>query len=112
TALDEVRALMRHEAFDLKTPNRVRALIGGFAMNNPAGFHRADGAGYAFFADQVVMIDRINPQLAARLMTALEAWRRLEPGRRALAQNAVKRIASGPNLSANVSEMAARLLDA
>ncbi len=110
TALDEVRVLLRHEAFDVKTPNKVRALIGGFAMNNPAGFHRADGAGYAFFADQIVAIDQINPQLAARLMTALETWRRLEPGRRALARDAVERIASAPNLSANVSEMAARLL--
>ena len=108
-ALDEVRALTSHEAFDLKTPNKVRALIGAFAAQNLAGFHRADGAGYEFFADQLLAIDRLNPQLAARMTTALELWPRLEPTRRRRAAAALRRIAGAPGLSANLFEMAARL---
>jgi aminopeptidase N len=110
TALADVATTLDHPAFDLGVPNKVRALIGGFSMSNPAGFHRVDGAGYDFFAERILQIDQINPQLAARLMTALESWRRLEPVRRRLAEVAIKRIASAPNLSPNVSEMASRLI--
>mgnify|MGYP001366030715 CR=1 FL=1 len=108
-ALDEVRALMSHEAFDIKTPNKVRSLIGAFVAQNLEGFHRADGEGYRFFADQLLAIDRINPQLAARLTTALENWRRLEPARRRLAQAALKRVAESKAISDNLFEMTARL---
>ncbi|MEZ5915175.1 MAG: aminopeptidase N C-terminal domain-containing protein [Parvularculaceae bacterium] len=73
---------LNHEAFDIKTPNKVRALIGAFANQNLSGFHRADGAGYDFAAEQMLAIDKLNPQLAARLTTALESWRKLEPVRR------------------------------
>jgi aminopeptidase N len=109
-ALAEVRALLDHEAFDLRNPNKVRSLIGAFASDNLAGFHRADGAGYQFFADQILAIDRINPQLAARLMNTLESWTRLEPGRRRLAEAALRRIATTKGLSSNVFEMTSRLL--
>ncbi len=108
-ALNEVRALLDHEAFDRKNPNKVRALIGVFAAQNLPGFHRADGEGYAFFADQLLTIDKINPQLAARLTTALESWRRLEPVRRRQAEAALKRVASTPGISANLFEMTTRL---
>jgi len=108
-ALGEVRALLDHEAFDLKTPNKVRALLGAFAAQNLAGFHRADGEGYAFFADRLLEIDRLNPQLAARLTTSLESWKRLEPARRRHAEAALKRIVAAPNLSSNLFEMASRL---
>ncbi len=109
-ALGEVKALLDHEAFDLKNPNKVRALIGVFAAQNLAGFHRADGAGYVFLADQLLAIDKLNPQLAARLTTTLESWRRLEPGRRRHAEAALRRIASEPSLSSNLYEMTTRLL--
>jgi aminopeptidase N len=108
-ALAEVRALTGHEAFDVRTPNKVRSLIGVFAAQNLAGFHRADGQGYVFFADQLLTIDKINPQLAARLTTALESWRKLEPGRRRLARAELKRLAEAPGLSTNLFEMATRL---
>ncbi len=109
-ALNEVRALKGHEAFDSKNPNKVRALIGVFAGQNLSGFHRADGAGYAFFTEEVIALDAINPQLAARLMSALESWGKLEPGRRRHAQAALKEIIAAPNRSANLYEMASRLL--
>jgi aminopeptidase N len=109
-ALGEVRALTGHEAYDARTPNKVRALIGTFAGQNLSGFHRADGAGYAFFAEAVLRLDAGNPQLAARLMSAFESWRKLEPGRRRLAEAALRQIIAAPNRSANLYEMAARLL--
>jgi aminopeptidase N len=109
-ALAEARVHLGHEAFDFKTPNKVRALIGTFAAQNLAGFHRADGAAYAFFADQLLAIDRLNPQLAARLTTSLESWRRLEPVRRREAEACLRRILGTPGLSANLFDMTSRLL--
>ncbi len=79
TTLDRVQALMRHHAFSLSNPNRTRALIGGFTANQTQ-FNRADGAGYEFLADIVLHLDGSNPQIAARLLTALRSWRSLEAG--------------------------------
>ncbi len=111
-ALREVRALTGHEAFDRRNPNKVRSLIGVFAGQNLAGFHRADGDGYRFFTEEIVRLDAANPQLAARLMSALESWRKLEPGRRRQIETALKEIIAAPNRSANLYEMASRLLGA
>ena len=83
--LDRVRGLMRHHAFSLANPNRVRSLIGGFAANQTQ-FNRADGDGYQFLEEIVVKLDATNPQVAARLLTAMRSWRSLEEGRRALAR--------------------------
>ena len=68
-ALDTVKELMRHPAFNIKNPNKVRALIGAFSQGNPVRFHDPDGTGYVFLADQVLAIDPMNPQIAARLVT-------------------------------------------
>ena len=73
----------------MANPNRVRALIGTFATANQTGFNRADGAGYDYFADAVLEIEQRNPQLAARLATALRSWRSLEPVRQAKAREAL-----------------------
>ncbi len=81
--LDRVKALTAHPAFSFANPNRVRALIGAFAMANQTQFNRADGAGYDFLVDTVLALDPKNPQVAARLLSALKSWRVLEPGRRA-----------------------------
>ncbi|SDK71387.1 aminopeptidase N [Microbulbifer yueqingensis] len=75
-SLDRVRALMQHPAFELKNPNKVRSVIGGFANRNFTQFHRADGKGFEFLAEQVVALDRLNPQVAARLVTPLTRWKR------------------------------------
>ena len=107
--LERVRELMRHPAFSLGNPNRVRALIGGFAANLTQ-FNRADGAGYGFVADIVIALDRTNPQVASRLLGSFKSWRMLEPGRRRQAQEALGLVARTPNLSRDVSDIAERAL--
>jgi aminopeptidase N len=109
--LDRVRALTTHPAFSLANPNRVRALIGNFAQANQTQFNRADGAGYHFHADTMIALDAINPQVAARLMTAFRSWRALEPVRRSHAEAALKRVAAVPALSRDVSDIVMRSLD-
>ena len=107
--LDRVRELMAHHAFSLRNPNRVRALIGGFAAN-ATQFNRADGAGYEFLADIVLELDPANPQVAARLLTAMRSWRSLEPQRQTRAEAALRRILAQPQLSADLRDIAGRSL--
>ncbi|MBI1391805.1 MAG: aminopeptidase N [Alphaproteobacteria bacterium] len=111
-ALSDVKSLLTHEAYDEATPNKVRALIGGFANLNLSAFHADDGAGYSFFVDQLLHIDGRNPQLAARLTSAFEIWRRLESRRGAMAKAALQRIADSTGVSSNLREMSARLIGA
>ena len=108
--VDTVRALMEHPGFALSNPNRVRALVGTFSTMNQTGFHRADGAGYRFFADTVLKIEKRNPQLAARLATALRSWRSLEPTRQNAARQALLDIASEPDLSTDLRDIVERTL--
>jgi aminopeptidase N len=108
--LARVKALTAHAAFSFANPNRVRALIGAFAMANQTQFNRADGGGYGFLVDTVLALDPKNPQVAARLLSALKSWRVLEPSRRALAQAALQRVAAAPALSRDVHDIAARAL--
>ncbi|WP_322107083.1 aminopeptidase N [Paraburkholderia sp. J41] len=92
--IDTVRALMRHAAFNIKNPNRARSLIFSFCAANPAQFHAADGSGYAFWADQVIALDALNPQVAARLARTLELWRRFTPALRDKMRAALERVAA------------------
>ncbi|TGD98969.1 aminopeptidase N [Methylobacterium nonmethylotrophicum] len=108
--LDRVRGLMRHPAFSLGNPNRVRSLIASFSLNNPTQFHRPDGAGYDLTAEVVLALDRKNPQVAARLLTAFNTWRMVEDGRRRHAEDALRRVAGTPGLSPDVSDIAGRSL--
>ncbi|MEZ5501361.1 MAG: aminopeptidase N [Halioglobus sp.] len=103
-ALTRVRSLMSHAAFDLRNPNKVRALVGGFASQNPVNFHRLDGAGYRFLADVVLELDRLNPQIASRLLTPLTKWRNYT-GRADLMRAELERIAAAPALSPDVFEV-------
>jgi aminopeptidase N len=97
--LDAVRRLAGHADFDLRNPNRVRALVSAFANANPVRFHAASGDGYRFLADFILAIDPINGQIAARLVNPLGAWRRQESARATLMQGELARIAATPNLS-------------
>jgi len=108
--LDRVKALTAHPAFSMANPNRVRALIGAFAMSNQTQSNRADGKGYDFIVETVLAIDPKNPQLAARLLSALKSWRVLEPTRRALAQAALRRVAGASSLSRDVHDIVERAL--
>ncbi len=103
--VNTVRKLMDHPAFSIQNPNKVRALIGVFAMLNPTGFHAADGSGYAFHADRVIELDGLNPQIAARMASAFNRWKRYDEGRKELMKTELQRIASVPDLSGDVSEI-------
>ena len=109
-AVDAVRALIEHPAFSIANPNRVRSLIGGFASANQTGFHRADGAGYTFFAETVLTVEKRNPQVAARLATALRSWRSLEPKRQAKARAALVSMQAKEGLSADLRDIIDRTL--
>ncbi|MBN8912220.1 MAG: aminopeptidase N, partial [Rhizobiales bacterium] len=110
-ALGQVKALTKHPLFSLTAPNKVRALIGVFAVQNPVQFHRPDGAGYEFLAKQVLAIDRFNPSIAARMLGAFRIWNALEPGRRAAVKRVLQSIAKAPDLSRDVFEIVTRMLD-
>ena len=109
--LQRVRALVGHPGFNSRNPNRVRALVGAFALGNFAGFHTRDGSGYAFVAEQVRALDPANPQLAAMLAGAFNLWKRLAEPRRGLMQRSLERIARTPRLSQDVGEIVTRALE-
>ncbi|WP_186389952.1 aminopeptidase N [Stappia sp. TSB10P1A] len=108
--LDRVRDLTGHPAFSPANPNRVRALVGAFASGNQSQFNRPDGAGFTFVADFARDLDRRNPQAAARMMSAFRSWRALEPGRRAHAEAALRRLAAEGDLSADMRDIVERCL--
>ncbi|MBV9290640.1 MAG: aminopeptidase N [Hyphomicrobiales bacterium] len=107
--LERVRALMKHRGFSMSNPNRVRALIGGFSSNHTQ-FNRADGAGFALLEEVVLALDPTNPQIAARLLTAMRSWRSLEETRRAKAESMLRRIAGRSALSPDVRDIVTRSL--
>jgi len=103
-----VRALAKHADFDLRNPNRVRALVASFASGNQVRFHDPSGSGYHFLANTIIALDPANSQVAARLVPPLGQWRRVEPARQALMQQELQRILDAPNLSKGTFEMASR----
>ncbi|EGF30817.1 Membrane alanine aminopeptidase N [Oxalobacteraceae bacterium IMCC9480] len=105
TDVAAVRALMQHPAFTLKNPNRARSLVFSFCNGNPAQFHAGDGSGYAFWAEQVIALNGINPQVAARLARSLDRWRKFAPARQPLMQQALKQVADSAALSTDVMEV-------
>jgi aminopeptidase N len=109
TALADTRRLMEHPAFSIRNPNKVYALIGAF-RGNPVRFHAGDGSGYAFIADQVIALDAINPQVAARMARGLDRWRKFDTGRQAHARAALERIRDANGVSKGVLEIAGRAL--
>ncbi len=109
--LAQVQRLMSHPVFSMRNPNKVRALIGSFANANPVGFHAADGSGYAFLQEQVLALDPVNPQIAARLLRAISRWQRYDPGRQAKMRAALETVVAA-GVSKDVYEIAAKSLDA
>ncbi len=110
--LPRVRQLMQHTDFSLRNPNRARSLIFSYCSANPAGFHRADAAGYVFWSEQVLALDAINPQVAARLARAMDRWSRLAEPYRSAAKVAIERVAAKADLSNDVCEVVSRALKA
>jgi len=109
--LDAVRELMQHRLFSIRNPNKVRALIGAFAQGNPTAFHKKDGSGYAFLADQIIELDGLNPQVAARMVRPLSRWRRFDEERQAIMQSALRRILDHEGISRDVYELVSKSLD-
>ena len=107
---EAVRALSNHSDFDLRNPNRVRALVSSFAAGNPVHFHDASGAGYRFLADTIIELDPRNPQVAARMVAPLGQWRRVDAARQALMQQELQRILDLPGLTRNTFEMVSKSL--
>jgi aminopeptidase N len=108
--LAEVRRLLGHAAFDAKNPNKVRSLVGAFCHGNHVRFHAADGSGYDFCAEQVIALDAMNPQIAARLARAFDRWKKFDGGRQALARAALERIRATEGLSKDTTEVVGRSL--
>ncbi|MDQ6988261.1 MAG: DUF3458 domain-containing protein, partial [Mariprofundaceae bacterium] len=108
--LTDVKKLLNHPAFDIRNPNKVRALIGSFAMRNHVAFHAEDGSGYKFVAEQVCILDKLNPQIAARIVRALMDWKRLEPTRQKHMKQALQNIADSTDLSGDVFEIVSKSL--
>jgi len=107
--LARVRELLAHPAFDLKVPNKVYALIRGFSANH-VRFHAADGAGYAFLADQVLALDKLNPQVGARMARGFDRWKKFDGARMAKAKAQLERIRDAQGLSGDVAEIVGKAL--
>ena len=105
-----VARLIDHADFDWRNPNRVRSLIAAFATGNQCRFHGADGAGYRLLAQAVLTVERLNPQLAARLLVPLGRWRRQDEARQRLMRDALEHILSADKLSRDVYEIASKSL--
>ncbi|MGB0360425.1 MAG: aminopeptidase N, partial [Endozoicomonas sp.] len=103
-SLAQVLVLMQHEVFDASSPNKLRSVLGGFA-NNMKQFHAEDGSGYAFLADQLLALDKKNPQIASRLLTPLTRWRKFEPVSQGKMKAQLERIKSTSGLSSDVFEV-------
>lgn len=108
-AVSVARDMTRHKDFDMKNPNRFRAVFGALAGNH-AGFHRADGSGYGLLADWLIKLDALNPQTTARMTSAFSTWKRYDEARRDLMRGAMMRIADTRNLSRDTAEMVGRML--
>lgn len=90
--LDHVKKLTQHPAFCIKNPNKVRALVGAFCMANPRNFHALDGSGYVFLSEVLIKLDKLNPQIAARLATPFTRWRSYDEPRQKLIQNQLEQL--------------------
>jgi aminopeptidase N len=108
--LQQVQALAGHLDFDLRNPNRVRALVGAFAAGNPAQFHHASGEGYRFLADTVIALDAVNTQVAARMVGPLGQWKRQDAARGAMMRAELQRILERPGLSKGTYEKVSKSL--
>ena len=108
--VEQVQALLTHEAFDWRNPNKVRSVLGAFANQSLVNFHRADGAGYDLLADAVLKLNDSNPQIASRLLTPLTRWRRLVPEAGGAMRARLQRIMDHGSLSKDVYEVVSKSL--
>ncbi|MBC3875614.1 aminopeptidase N [Undibacterium flavidum] len=110
--VEQVRSLMQLKAFSMNNPNRARSLIFAFCNANPARFHAADGSGYALWADCVIALNKLNPQVAARLSRSMDRWTKYPKANQALMKAALQKVAATKNLSKDVLEVVTKALAA
>lgn len=110
--IQQIQTLCKHPDFDIKNPNKVRSLVGVFAGQNLLNFHKIDGSGYKFLTDQIITLNELNPQIAARLLGPLTKWRKFDHSRQQLMTEQLKRIMAAPNLSKDVFEVVSKSLQA
>ncbi len=108
--LSDIKKLMEHDSFDIKNPNRVRSLISAFSAQNNLNFHKSDGSGYQFISDQVIQLDKLNPQVASRLVKSFSRWKRFSVERQGLMKEQLQRILEQQNLSGDVFEIVSKSL--
>ena len=106
-----IRELMEHPAFSIKNPNKVRAVLGAFSQHNLAQFHAQDGSGYALLAEQVAVLDDLNPQMSARMVNPLTRWRRHAPTQQKLMRSALEKLQARSQLSKDLFEVLEKSLD-
>ncbi|MFZ5550571.1 MAG: aminopeptidase N [Pseudomonadota bacterium] len=106
----QIKQLLKHPDFTLTNPNRARSLLMSLAFYNPAAFHRADAGGYVLWADKLLELDAINPQLASRFARGLDRWRALAEPYRSAAREAIARVAARADLSSDTAEIITRAL--
>ncbi|KAI7994084.1 Puromycin-sensitive aminopeptidase [Camellia lanceoleosa] len=109
--VEKIKNLLNHPAFELRNPNKVYSLIGGFC-GSPVNFHAKDGSGYKLLGELVVQLDKLNPQVASRMVSAFSRWRRYDETRQSLAKAQLEMIMSNNGLSENVFEIASKSLAA
>ncbi len=109
---EDIARLREHPDFNLKNPNRVRALYTAFAINNPVKFHDPSGQGYAFLRDAIIALNAINPQMSARMVTPLREWKRYTPALQAQMKATLEAVLATPNLSNDVFEVVSKSLNA
>ncbi|WP_096086472.1 aminopeptidase N [Agaribacterium haliotis] len=112
TALEQVKKLSQHSAYDKLNPNKLRSLVAAFCAGNTRWFHDISGQGYRFLADEILRLNTANPQIASRLLTPLTQWRRYDQDRQALMKVELERIKSEANLSKDVFEVISKTLEA
>ena len=110
-ALDDVKSLMKHEAFDFKNPNKLRSLVGAFCTGNVSGFHALSGEGYEFLTEQLIRLNATNPQIASRLITPFTKWKRFDDKRMAMMKACLEKIRDTDNLSKDVFEVVNKTLE-
>jgi aminopeptidase N len=108
--IQTVKSLFNHPDFDLKNPNRVRALLGAFSSANPVCFHDPSGEGYRLLGAYVEKLNALNPQIAARLLSPLTRWRRFDASAQALMNAELERLGQLPGLSRDVYELVSKSL--
>lgn len=109
--LSHLDLLSGHAQYSINNPNRVRALIGSFAFYNPMGFHASNGSGYRYVTDYLLTLDGVNPQVAARLVTPLIQWQKLDQQRQSLIRKELQRILAREGLSRDLYEKVSKSLE-